>query len=282
MIRSRQLTIFEGPSGAGKSQLARAYAERTGAQYVKCGAHPSLGTELPRMYAKAMMPAVLGHCDVVMDRCWLSERVFGRAYRDGADRVGRVKMRMLERLAWRCQTTVVALRPDWDVVVSCNFGNRPIPDRLKTAYDFFADLKTSLPIATLNPHNGGTWMLYETLLAQIDNFVAHRASRPHDIAIASAGNLQASTLMVTPNPPPVGPTEPAYRWPFGCWDDSIAYNVTAWLPMPENELLWLHIGDVAAWRDTVSKLPPDIVATDDAVADALWGLGVRSKTLRDL
>lgn len=114
---SKRVTIFEGPDCGGKSTAAREYARQTGARYLHLGPFPRLGHRaLPRLYADAIMPAVLGYQDVVLDRSWLSEPIYGRALREGKNRVGSANQRILERLMLRCQAAVVLCLPPWDDV----------------------------------------------------------------------------------------------------------------------------------------------------------------------
>src|SRR5882757_4772670 len=101
------LTIFEGPDGSGKTTAAKAFAAEMGARYVHLPQFKRVTTGLPRMYLEAMLPALLGYQDVVMDRCWLSEVPYGRVFRDGADRVGEISRHMLERVALRAGALVV-------------------------------------------------------------------------------------------------------------------------------------------------------------------------------
>ena len=115
-VQSGLLTIFEGADCTGKTTLAKAYAAATGAVYHHHGPYPGLdGSALAKAYAISMLPALTGASDVVLDRCWLSEVPYGRAFRDGANRIGR-RAALLERLAARCAALVVVMRPPWKVV----------------------------------------------------------------------------------------------------------------------------------------------------------------------
>lgn len=115
MTTCRRVTIFEGPDGSGKTTAALAFAKETGARYVHCGPFPRVTSKgLGRMYIEAMMPALLGLHDVVMDRCWMSEPIYGRVFRDGKDRLGSAGRRILSRIALRCDARVVLCLPDYD------------------------------------------------------------------------------------------------------------------------------------------------------------------------
>lgn len=112
MGRCRTLFICEGPDNAGKTTLAKLLAKRFNAHYVHGGPFPAIhGFGLARMYAEMMIPALLGHKDVVMDRCWMSEYIYGTVFRDGEDRLGPDACRMLERYAMRCDVRVALCLP---------------------------------------------------------------------------------------------------------------------------------------------------------------------------
>jgi thymidylate kinase len=116
--RRKTITIFEGSDGSGKSTAAKRFAALTGACYIHSSAWPHVIEGLPRMYMEAMLPALLGYQDVVMDRSWLSEQPYGAVYRNGSDRVGAIYRRMLERVAMSCGALVVRCDPGPEVCVA--------------------------------------------------------------------------------------------------------------------------------------------------------------------
>ena len=106
------VTIFEGPDGSGKTTLAKWYAEKTRAVYVHCGPVPDFdGKMLQQYYLDAMEPALRGRRPVVMDRCWVSEPIYGCAFRGGLDRLGAAKRVALEMTAAARDAVVVLCRP---------------------------------------------------------------------------------------------------------------------------------------------------------------------------
>lgn len=139
-----RLTIFEGPDGAGKSTVAKAWAEATHAQYVHLGPRPEIkGPELAFDYIKAMLPAIRGNHAVVMDRCWISEKPYGDAFRHGQDRLGDAVRAELEALAMEASSaSVVLCLPDWPIV-KANFERRSgqemlkNTDQLRTVFDAY-------------------------------------------------------------------------------------------------------------------------------------------------
>lgn len=112
MSLCKKVTIFEGPDGSGKTTAATEYAKRTGARLIHCGPLPRLTAKgLGRYYLEAMAPALDGYQDVVLDRCWASEPVYGKVFRGGKDRLGAAGRRLLERVALRCDARLVLCLP---------------------------------------------------------------------------------------------------------------------------------------------------------------------------
>jgi hypothetical protein len=116
------IIILEGPDGAGKSVLATTLQHRLSAQ----GQKVTLRHHGP--YPTVKDPSInylgglkrFGHSDnarqaLVIDRCWLSEPIYGAALRKGVDRVGVASRRMLERVALKIGTIVVRCRPPFEV-----------------------------------------------------------------------------------------------------------------------------------------------------------------------
>ena len=146
-----RLTIFEGPDGGGKSVAAEAWCKATGAARHHHPAYTGL-SEIESIYHLSMLPAALGLCDVVLDRCWLSEVPYGRAYRDGADRVGDAGRRRLEATARSLDTVVVLCLPPWEACRSA-FARRAAvgqeylrsEEQLRRVYREYEELRTDLP-----------------------------------------------------------------------------------------------------------------------------------------
>jgi thymidylate kinase len=118
-MRCARVTIFEGPDGSGKSTTAARYAAAAGARMVHCGPFPrQTAAGLGRTYLEAMLPALLGYQEVVLDRCWTSEGIYGAVFRDGADRLGVVGRRILERVAMRCDARLVLCLPPVEICLA--------------------------------------------------------------------------------------------------------------------------------------------------------------------
>lgn len=113
----KRLWVFEGADGSGKTTLAKALAADVGATYIHHGAYKGLGpTYLVANYLHSMSRAILGLNDVVLDRSWISEGPYGRAFRGGEDRVTERAVN-LERAAKCCVPLVVMCVPPWEDVL---------------------------------------------------------------------------------------------------------------------------------------------------------------------
>ena len=247
---SRRLIIFEGPDGAGKSTLAKSWAAAHGARYTHLGAFPDHdGAELCRRYVDAMLPAVLGHEDVAMDRCWISEPIYGAAFRGGEDRVG-FRRRALERLAWRCQTTVIVCLPPYSTCVTTFIARKGeeylerVEQLTEVWHDYDARASTStltsLPTVTFDPR------AYDLAVAceHLDDLLVTTHAIPHFVEPRTAGNLKARVLLVGERFGPVKRVDPTYQWPFG----SLSFaGCSHWLGeqldsagIGEDRLLWVN------------------------------------------
>ena len=145
------LVIFEGVDGAGKTTVARRYAEATDSHYVAFKEYPQLGAGYSRMYLEAMLPAIMGHIDIVFDRSWLSEWPYADAYRNGQRRLTLHAQRVLERVALRCGVCVVLCNPGLDAVEE-SYKRRQQDEMLKNmdqvrqVYNAYFYPHTALPI----------------------------------------------------------------------------------------------------------------------------------------
>lgn len=152
------IIILEGPDGAGKTTLAEALRHRLQpdrmTQIVKHGPYTNLvPEELCKIYFRSMTQALTYNDHVIMDRSWLSERIYGNVYRGGADRVDMPRKRMLERVALARGAVVVHCQPSFELCATA-FTSRSDDEYLDTlkqlqqVYDEYETLKlhTSLPV----------------------------------------------------------------------------------------------------------------------------------------
>lgn len=116
----KAVVILEGIDGAGKSTLAQQLRRQLDATYVHHGSYTSLrGDQIARLYHQTLEPALTDTANVVLDRAWHSEPIYGEVFRTGLDRV-RPWRRMLDRCLLTVPHVIVYLSPQfelaWNVV----------------------------------------------------------------------------------------------------------------------------------------------------------------------
>jgi hypothetical protein len=90
-----------------------------------------------------------------MDRSWLSEDIYGFAYRGGKTRLLRAHQRMLERCAMTAGAIVIRCLPAWSRVKD-SFSKRAPEEyldnvaQLRLVYEGYEALQTELPMVTYN------------------------------------------------------------------------------------------------------------------------------------
>lgn len=233
----KRLTIFEGPDGAGKTTTARKFAEYTDAEYVHFPPFPMVHSGLARMYVEGMLPALLGHRDVVFDRSWLSELPYGTVFREGSSRLSKPSIRMLERLAMRCSTVLIMCLPTISVCTE-NFKNRS-GEMLKNAFQLhevhtiYRKMVSSLPTVKYDYVNNvdiGELLMVRTI--------------PHELDIRSAGNIGARIILVGDEFGKHKNEDPFYQWPFASFSKiGCSQWFTAKLQeagIDEDDLLWVN------------------------------------------
>jgi thymidylate kinase len=256
----KPITVFEGPDGGGKSTAAKAFATATGARYVHCGPFPGVRS-IGRLYLEAMAPALLGHQPVVLDRCWVSEAVYGLVHRDGEDRLGVAGRRMLERVAMRCGANVFLYLPPLDTCIG-NYRRRKGEEyldsetKLAKVWHQYKDRAAGDGIHRLTD-------LWTTVVDYTQLETAATAINPssvrvgsfHEAAWSSAGNRDAKVLLVGEGFGPVKEADALAQYPFVSFSSTgCARWITQHLEdckIPEQDLLWVNVlepgaGDVLA------------------------------------
>lgn len=152
------IVILEGPDGGGKTTLSETLRHRLQddrmTHVIKHGPYKGLSSQdLCKIYFRAMSQALTYDDHVIMDRSWLSEPVYGTAYRNGVNRIDMQRRRMLERVALSRGVVVVHCQPEFEVCANA-FLSRPDDEYLDTlkqlqhVYDLYATLAmdTILPV----------------------------------------------------------------------------------------------------------------------------------------
>jgi thymidylate kinase len=277
---TKNVTIFEGCDGSGKTTVAQTYAESTDAKYVHFPALPQVTRGLARMYVEAMLPALLGYQDVVLDRCWLSETPYGEAFREGQDRLTQACRRMLERLAYRCGAVAVLCQPKWDVVKE-NYRKRKALEMLKNetqlrqVYDLYRTQGTALPLVPFD---------YETHPMEMLRQQIQQARNPnHLLSRASAGNWDGGVVLVGESFAERKDQDPWYQWPFASFSGE---GCSRWLTeqldkdgIPEENLLWVNSDqDLSFLHDL--EWSPVVVALGDKAMETLYKEKIEAKVVK--
>lgn len=265
MPAEQLITIFEGPDGSGKSTAAKNYALRTNAHYVHMGPLKHVTTGLSRLYVEAMLPALLGYQSVVMDRCWLSEPIYGQAFRGGADRQQFEDRKMLERLAMRCGAVVVLCLPPFSQVLQ-TWKRRQSEEmlerqsQLKKVYDLYSVMKTDL---YAQKHDYTTTGSFDSV---------NIARMPcHPLEARTAGNYHADIILVGDEFADVKNDDALYQWPFASFS---GVGCSRWLTFQihtaatEADLMWVNIDQVT--REMAKRwVGRKVVALGDKALNAL-------------
>lgn len=179
------IVILEGPDGAGKTTLSETLREHLQkskmTHVVKHGPYNNISPEeLCRIYFRSMSHALTYNDHVILDRCWLSEPIYGNVYRDGKNRIDVPRRRMLERTALARGAVVVHCQPDFEVCLKA-FSARLDDEyldtvkQLKQVYEEYDSLGqgTSLPVVHYDFTRDKIEDLYDQLQEKtIDNKAA--------------------------------------------------------------------------------------------------------------
>lgn len=150
-----QLVLFEGPDGSGKTLIATTFAAVNDAEYIHFGPMKDEKYFAAEMF-RAMQSALIEGRDVVMDRCWISEIIYGTVYRNGAVRLSAGDVADLERYASWCGGIIVMCLPSFSLVKETFNSRREIEmldsvDQLRAVYDGYCQFHSHrLPMVTHN------------------------------------------------------------------------------------------------------------------------------------
>jgi hypothetical protein len=175
------IIILDGPDGAGKSTLATQLASWLNSvdgrpvMVAHHGPYQHLnGAELSKVLFRSMAPALVANTHVIMDRCWLSEPIYAKAY--GRDnRLLRSHHRMLERCALAASAQLVLCLPSFEVCHAAWSSGREeyIKDveAFRGVHDAYHDVprQTDLPWHMFDYTQDSTENLKKALLASPAN-----------------------------------------------------------------------------------------------------------------
>lgn len=152
------IIILEGPDGGGKTTLSEYIRQHISdgrmTHTIKHGPYKGYDSEsLCKTFFRSMTPAITYDDHVIMDRCWLSEPIYGDVYRNGENRIDLPRRRMLERVALSRGAVVIQCQPEFDVCAKTFLSRQNEEyldnvEQLKKVYDEYEVLgtRTHLPI----------------------------------------------------------------------------------------------------------------------------------------
>ena len=238
MRRSGELILLEGPDGGGKTTLGQHF-EELGYMYIHFGPMLKVKKSLARMYIDAMLPALLGLKNVVMDRSWLSEPIYSKVFRDGKERLKPADYRMLTRVAMRCRTKVVYCLPSEDQCLK-TFRSRKgeeyldREDQLKRVYQLYSDQNPNLPFARYNFQEDDVATTIYTM----------GGTTSHPLFTSSAGNIESRVLIVGESFTEHNEHDHLWQFPFVSFDNT---GCSRWLAdqlekahITERDLCWVN------------------------------------------
>lgn len=287
------ITIFEGPDGGGKTTAAKKFAQETQALYYHFSAWRHMERQLSRLYVEAMMPALLGLKNVVLDRSWLSEKPYSFFHGEAPVCVKPYDERVLERLAMRVNTKVVLCLPDFEVCVR-NFDKRRgeemlkrhsqlarvyetyayMPDLRYIDFNSYRNLPHSLPLLRYDYTKDGSikQFVYEKFPT---TFIQHPIENQNTV-----GNLSANNIVVTDDVTIMAKNDSINRFHTITFNNlGPEYYITHALhrrALSENALLWTDsagLEGVLEIRDSMSvPLPKKVFCVDDRLKDVVRGI----------
>jgi thymidylate kinase len=246
--KPKRLIIFEGPDCAGKTTLMREFKNSMlDTTEVHHGPYPRLSAaHLPRYYVDGMMPLLHQYENMLMDRSWLSEAIYGAVFRGGVNRIGTEARRHLERIAMRHGAVVVLCLPPWEKVKEQWLKRKNADseaeyldkiEQLEQVYKGYAELRTELPVVRYD------YTLHGNQLTQLKDEVARAAMRLHK-TVGTVGNLDAKVILVGDKPSDHTDQDVMMQWPFCSFSTK---GSSRWLTsllddhgIRESDLLWVN------------------------------------------
>lgn len=248
--KPKKLIIFEGPDCGGKTSLMQEFRHQMGdTTELHHGPYPRLtAAQLPRYYVDGMMPLLRQYENMLMDRCWLSESIYGQVFRGGQDRVGAVARRHLERIAMRHAAVVILCMPPWEKVKEQWLARKGADsaaeyldkiEQLEQVYNLYKDLHlhTDLPIVRYD------YTIHRSQIQQVRDEVHRVAMRPHKTS-GTAGNLDGKVILVGEKASDHTDQDTLMQWPFSSFSTQGSSRwLTAQLDasgVSESDLLWVN------------------------------------------
>lgn len=251
-----RLTIFEGPDGAGKTTLIASLRAkfRADATFIHHGAY--IGEKsIAAHYYKPMYSAWCAGRELVFDRAWCAEPIYGAAYRKGVTRITVAQRRQLERLALSMNAVVVLVLPKFETCRRAFLSRLEkeyldTEQQLRRVYDGYKDFTSALPTAVYNWESESPvllWRRVEELRREVNNGPGAGAWVPDKSILLIGDRHNGEDYKRVPFAHPR-----ADRTGCGTW---LADKLEAW-GVPESQLYWVN-----AWTPEGKQLDDRFIAS---------------------
>lgn len=284
------LVILEGPDGSGKTTLAAEVARRLPSTRSAHNSMPGYdGQVLAQQNILSLLPPLLGLGSTTLDRCWLSERIYGEVLRNGVDRLAPFS-RMLLRTALSCDHLLVSCYHDVEKTWETVTGRQEVElikkhDDLHRVHEEYtrSDFGDGLVKMLIDPRAMGLEHTVKAILSSLEMLYddgeqeTRRAWRLAGLTGAfkhlRKKTIDRPVLMLSG-----GPTARSTRWPF---IDFSRDGCSVWLAdrlekmgVPETRLVWLNVHDL--WGEPRELVGEMLVGLSSRLAGILC-LGKRAE-----
>ena len=172
---NHQLIIFEGPDGSGKTTAVNEIASILDAYVFHHGPYPSEDI-ITHHYIDSMIPILSNTGNVILDRSWYSEIIYGTVFRDGMNRINAEHFDLLKRCAKLCNPVIVVCMPPMNVCVE-NYQKRKKleyldnEEQLKKVWFMYNQIRSSdIPVIKYDY----TTQLFDDLINKISTIFNHQ------------------------------------------------------------------------------------------------------------
>lgn len=239
------ITIFEGPDGGGKTTLIEALRKRLGpgVPLYNHGPYEGIVNTAPD-YFDSLRGGRSFERETFLDRAWQAEPIYGAVYRDGGDRIGVARRRMLERIALTYRAVVVYCLPSFNRCLRSWRARRDV-EYLKTAValrEVHRGYARAVDDEVL-PH-----VIYDYSRTSIDALIKRvRSLRSTAYTFAGGpgiGRFRENEVVLLVGDVSNAHTQELSRYPFVSFTES---GCSAWLArkledagIPESALYWIN------------------------------------------